>query len=57
MWAAILLTTPWRKPDWSLLPEATKGSIFLLSLVMCASMMPVEHLPAASWQTPSAWVS
>jgi hypothetical protein len=52
VWLAILVTTPWRKPNWSLLPEATKGSIFLLSLVMCASMMPVQHLPAASW--PSA---
>jgi Na+/H+ antiporter NhaD/arsenite permease-like protein len=31
------------------LPEAIKGSIFLLSLVMCASMMPVERLPPASW--------
>ena len=27
------------------------GTIFLLSLVTCASMMPVEELPAASWQT------
>jgi Na+/H+ antiporter NhaD/arsenite permease-like protein len=52
VWAAILITTPWRKPNWSLLPEATRGSIFLLSLVMCASMMPVQHLPPASW--PSA---
>ena len=42
---------PWRKPDWKLLPEAFKGSVFLLSLVLCASMMPVEKLPAASWQT------
>ena len=25
--------------------------MFLLSLVICASMMPVEKLPAASWQT------
>jgi Na+/H+ antiporter NhaD/arsenite permease-like protein len=52
VWAAILVTTPWRKPTWSLLPNAFKGSIFLLSLVMCAAMMPVQHLPAASW--PSA---
>jgi Na+/H+ antiporter NhaD/arsenite permease-like protein len=52
VWLAILATTPWRRPTWSLLPEATRGSIFLLSLVMCASMMPVQHLPAASW--PSA---
>jgi Na+/H+ antiporter NhaD/arsenite permease-like protein len=52
VWVAILVTTPWRKPTWSLLPNAFKGSIFLLSLVMCAAMMPVQHLPAASW--PSA---
>jgi len=32
-------------------PAATRGSIFLLSLVLCASMMPVERLPSASWQT------
>ena len=49
--AAILLTAPWRRPDWSLVPSAARGSIFLLSLVLCASMMPVEELPAASWQT------
>jgi Na+/H+ antiporter NhaD/arsenite permease-like protein len=48
---AIFASTPLRKPEWSLLPDAFKGSIFLLSLVMCASMMPVEKLPAASWQT------
>lgn len=51
VWAAVLLTTPWRRPNWSLLPEAARGSVFLLSLVLCASMMPVQHLPAASWQT------
>ena len=27
------------------------GTIFLLALVTCASMMPVEKLPVASWQT------
>jgi len=48
---AILVSTPLRKPEWSLLPEATKGTMFLLALVTCASMMPVEKLPAASWQT------
>jgi Na+/H+ antiporter NhaD/arsenite permease-like protein len=47
--AAVLVTSLWRKPTWSLLPDAFKGSVFLLSLVMCASMMPVEKLPAASW--------
>jgi Na+/H+ antiporter NhaD/arsenite permease-like protein len=47
--AAVLATSVWRKPTWSLLPDAFKGSVFLLSLVMCASMMPVDKLPAASW--------
>jgi Na+/H+ antiporter NhaD/arsenite permease-like protein len=51
VWLAILLTTVLRKPDWALLPGAFKGSLFLLSLVLCASMMPVDQLPAASWQT------
>ena len=51
VWVAILVCTPLRKPQWSLLPEALKGSIFLLSLVTIASMMPVEKLPPASWQS------
>ena len=51
VWVAILVTVALRQPNWGLLPGAFKGSIFLLSLVLCASMMPVERLPAASWQT------
>src|SRR4029079_17445018 len=34
VWIAILLATAWRKPDWFVLPEAFKGSIFLLSLIL-----------------------
>jgi Na+/H+ antiporter NhaD/arsenite permease-like protein len=48
---ALLLTVPLRRPDWEVLPESFKGSIFLLSLVTAATMMPVEKLPAASWHT------
>lgn len=51
VWAAILIAIPLRKPNWHEIPVAAKGSLFLLSLVMCASMMPVEKLPEASWQT------
>jgi Na+/H+ antiporter NhaD/arsenite permease-like protein len=51
VWVAILATAPLRRPDWSLLPEAFKGSVFLLALVTIASMMPVEKLPTASWQS------
>lgn len=49
VWVALLVSAPLRRPDWSLLPGALRGSIFLLSLVTIASMMPVEHLPIASW--------
>ncbi len=51
VWVAIVLTATLRQPTWSLLPGAAKGSIFLLSLVLCASMMPVDQLPTASWQS------
>lgn len=51
VWIALLLLIPLRAPDWKLLPGALKGSLFLLSLVLSASMMPVEELPRASWQT------
>jgi Na+/H+ antiporter NhaD/arsenite permease-like protein len=49
VWVAILISLPLRRPDWEVLPDAGKGAIFLLSLVACASMMPVEELPVASW--------
>lgn len=51
VWVAILISIPLRRPDWELLPDASKGAIFLLSLVTCASMMPVEELPVASWMS------
>ena len=46
---ALLVSVPLRRPDWEVLPESFKGAVFLLSLVICASMMPVEKLPEASW--------
>jgi Na+/H+ antiporter NhaD/arsenite permease-like protein len=51
IWAVILVTAPLRQPDWKVMPETFKGTIFLLALVTAASMMPVERLPAAGWQT------
>jgi Na+/H+ antiporter NhaD/arsenite permease-like protein len=49
VWAAILLGSTVRPAPWVELPAAMKGSVFLLSLVIMASFMPVERLPAASW--------
>ena len=51
VWVVLLACAPLRAPAWSELPGAFRGSVFLLSLVLAASMMPVEKLPDASWQT------
>lgn len=48
VWVAIFAMAGITKPTWNILPSAAKGSVFLLSLVMCASLMPVEKLPEAS---------
>jgi Na+/H+ antiporter NhaD/arsenite permease-like protein len=51
VWVVILATAPLRRPDWEVMPETFKGTVFLLALVLTASMMPVETLPKASWPT------
>ncbi len=51
VWVAIILTIPVRRHAWELMPDTFKGSIFLLSLVTIASMMPVDALPPASWMS------
>ena len=49
VWVALLATARSRRPDWSVVPSAIRGSVFLLSLVLAASMMPVEALPPPRW--------
>jgi Na+/H+ antiporter NhaD/arsenite permease-like protein len=51
IWLIILAFAWVRPPDWSVMPEAAKGSVFLVALVTAASLMPVESLPQASWTT------
>jgi Na+/H+ antiporter NhaD/arsenite permease-like protein len=51
VWLVLLATSRWRRPDWSVMPATLRGTMFLLALVLTASMMPVERLPVASWQT------
>jgi len=48
---AITVASPIRRPAWELLPGAFKNSVFLLALVLCASMMPVDRLPPPSWHS------
>jgi Na+/H+ antiporter NhaD/arsenite permease-like protein len=49
VWIAIVIGAFIRKVPWKEVPGAIKGTIFLLCLVTCASMMPVEELPNASY--------
>lgn len=48
LWGAVIVAALLRAPDLKVLPEAAKGAAFLLSLVLAASLMPVEALPPAS---------
>lgn len=54
VWIAIVIGAFIRKAPWKEVPGAIKGTIFLLCLVTCASLMPVEELPNASWATAFA---
>jgi Na+/H+ antiporter NhaD/arsenite permease-like protein len=51
VWIAILIGAFIRPVPWREVPGAIKGTVFLLCLVFCASLMPVEDLPNASWVT------
>ncbi len=54
VWIAIVIGSFLRPVPWKEVPGAIKGTIFLLCLVFCASLMPVEELPNASWITAFA---
>jgi len=51
VWIAIIAGSFFRKIPWSETRSSLKGTLFLLALVTSASLMPVETLPDASWQT------
>lgn len=51
VWIALIIGAFLTKAPWKEIPGALKGTIFLLCLVTCASLMPVEELPDASWVT------
>jgi Na+/H+ antiporter NhaD/arsenite permease-like protein len=48
VWIALIIGSFIIKVPWKEIPGSLKGTIFLLCLVMSASMMPVEELPDAS---------
>ncbi|HOX77906.1 MAG TPA: SLC13 family permease [Bacteroidales bacterium] len=51
VWIAILIGSLVRRPPWKELKHAWQGTVFLVALVTIASLMPVEELPPASWQS------
>jgi Na+/H+ antiporter NhaD/arsenite permease-like protein len=51
VWIAIIIGSFFRQTDWKEAKNSISGAIFLVALVTCASLMPVNELPAASWQT------
>jgi Na+/H+ antiporter NhaD/arsenite permease-like protein len=54
VWIAILIGAFFRKTPWGELKNAWMGTVFLMALVTCASLMPVEDLPPASHWTAFA---
>jgi hypothetical protein len=48
IWGTICVFSFVRKPTWSLVPGLAKSASFLLMLVFCASLMPLEKLPEPS---------
>jgi Na+/H+ antiporter NhaD/arsenite permease-like protein len=51
VWAGIFIGAFFRKTPWKEISHALPGTIFLLCLVTSASLMPVNELPSASWNT------
>jgi Na+/H+ antiporter NhaD/arsenite permease-like protein len=51
VWIAIFIGALFRKTPWGELKNAWMGTVFLMALVTCASLMPVEDLPPASHWT------
>lgn len=50
-WVGIIIGVFMTKIPWKEVPKAISGTIFLIALVISASLMPVEELPSPSWQT------
>ena len=51
LWLVLIAGAFLRPFNWKVIPRAVRGSLFLLALVLSASLMPVEALPKASWVT------
>lgn len=51
VWLAIILGSTFRKIPWKEAKYAMQGTLFLLCLVSAASLISLDSLPSASWQS------
>lgn len=51
VWVAIILGGLIRKTPWGEVSKSVKGALFLIALVLSASLMPVKSLPAPSLES------
>jgi Na+/H+ antiporter NhaD/arsenite permease-like protein len=51
VWVVIILSAFVIRVPWSEIGNMMRSTIFLICLVLSASLMPVEELPSASWKT------
>jgi len=49
VWLAIIICSIFTITPWEELTKAIGGTVFLIALVIAASLMPVDELPKASW--------
>jgi Na+/H+ antiporter NhaD/arsenite permease-like protein len=54
VWIGIMIGSFIRKTPWQEMKKAWMGTVFLMALVTCASLMPVDQLPPASQWTALA---
>ncbi|MCS6824303.1 MAG: hypothetical protein NZ529_08405 [Cytophagaceae bacterium] len=59
VWIVIILASFFVQTNWKELKKAVPGTLFLVALVFSASLMPVQYLPAPSWQSTFTfgWIS
>lgn len=51
VWLGILAGAFFSKTSWKAVKHSLNGTIMLISLVLCASLVPVNELPSPTWQS------